>query len=162
MNKRSEGIGRQRFFMQSPYQILHQVILHDLWFKRSSIQCKMILDRSTSIGEVDGLILVIDIYVSATPLRWDSVAAYCEHELLCGLLHIYMCHWKRGLSGPLGFEEYHLYENCTGLGSGQNPVALFTCTSWGVDNSPSTVALNFLLESNKLTSLINLPKRAIG
>jgi hypothetical protein len=69
--------------------------------------------------------------------------------------HIDTCHQQKGHGGPLGFEGMAHLQSAQGRsrnGTFWHPCLYFR----GLDSSPSTANLNFLLERNELISLIML------
>jgi hypothetical protein len=119
LNECLKGLGGDRIYMNSPrnffYQKLHRDILH-LQRDVPSFQCKMILDLSTSTGEVNGPSLHLTLRSSTHTMLPFSDAAYqvSEKIALCGLLHTCTCHRERGLIGVLEFGRHHFCTSCTG------------------------------------------------
>jgi len=91
-------------------------------------------------------------------IEWGRVAAFWERNPLCDLLRMYMCHqqkakWTPGVWGAPFI--YKLYR----VGARMEPCGTSACISLGVESSPYTETLNFLLVRNELMSFIKFTEK---
>jgi len=120
----------------------------------TSFQSKKSPDWSASMGAVEVLSLTLtDLHVPALTSRLDcgeSALQLSENTTLFAIYRIYISSTKRAVSFI-----YRLYR----IGDGTELRGTPACISRGVDSSPSTITLNFLLERNELVSLIKLNEK---
>jgi hypothetical protein len=110
-----------------------------------SFQCKKSLDRSASMGEVDGPYLTHIVFMYQRS-HHDSF----EVRPCCSFLRVV---WPPGVWG-ISF-IYRLYRVWTRT----EPFGTPACISRGEYSSPTTVIPNLLLEKNELISLIKLDEK---
>jgi hypothetical protein len=130
-NKCSEGLHFDHFYVQSPCNPLIEDYTEIFYTTDEgdapSIQCKMGLREPKSMRKVDGLSFIfIDFYVQVlTPCLYNTETSLqlSENTTLFAVSHIYVCHQQRGLERHQVFGAYHLYIQCTMLGTGWNLVA---------------------------------------
>jgi hypothetical protein len=85
-------------FLPKIIEIFYVIYRTDL----PSFQCKMTLDWSTSMREIDGLSLNLHWFLGSsaqtmTRMKWGRDAVSWWYNLQCDLLHIDTCHQRRGL-----------------------------------------------------------------
>jgi hypothetical protein len=117
-----------------------------------SFQYKMSLDRSTTLGQLDGLsIIFFDLHIPTLTSRLhcsDAMLQLSENtSLLRSVAYIHLssaktAKWTAGVWGSSFMYKFY------SVGARTEPCGTPPCTFMDVDNSPPTETLNFLLVRN--------------